>query len=190
MSVSPPSSDRAAPNQASRWFSEEVQPHASALKGYIRRAFPTLHDADDVVQESYLRILRQRATEPIRSTRAFLFTTAQRLALDWMRRRQRSPVNAVEDLAALEVPIESPLAHESLGQEERIALLIEAIDALPSRCREVVVLRKLQCLSQRETAARLEISEKGVEAQLARGIERCRHFLRARGIHHDFRHEL
>lgn len=74
----------------------------------------------------------------------------------------------------LPVADDAPNAQERLGENEKIELLIAAIDALPERCRQVVILRKLKLQSQRATAAQLGISEKGVENQLARGLDRCR----------------
>ncbi|MBI2497428.1 MAG: RNA polymerase subunit sigma-24, partial [Opitutae bacterium] len=41
-----------------RWFAEEVQPHEPALRAWLRNRFPTLVDPDDLVQESYARLLR------------------------------------------------------------------------------------------------------------------------------------
>lgn len=173
--------------ESARWFTQEVQPHGSALRDYVRRAFPMLPDVEDVVQESYLRLWKRRAIEPIRSARGFLFKAAQRIAIDGLRRRKRSPVDYVASPASFNVPDEALVASDSrLALEEKIGLLIEVIDALPVRCREVVILRKLKSLSQRETAARLGISEKGVEVQLARGMERCRVLLRKRGAEHFF----
>lgn len=188
LSSPPPAPDQLAAADTSRWFAEEVQPHGSDLKSYIRRAFPTLPDVEDVVQESYLRIWRQRAVEPIRSARALLFTLAQRIAVDGLRRRRRSPVEYVASVAALTVADDKPAAPDRLEEEEKIALLVAAIDALPARCREVVIFRKLKLLTQRETALRLGISEKGVEHQLARGIERCRAHLQRHGAERAFRH--
>ncbi|WP_414663138.1 RNA polymerase sigma factor [Horticoccus sp. 23ND18S-11] len=184
MSLPPTTPDQITVSDPTRWFSEEVEPHAPALKGYIRRTFPRLHDVDDVVQESYLRLWRRRAEEPVRSVRAFLFAVAQHIAIDGLRRSRRCPIEGVPSLAALPVADDSPSVPERLGDDEKIALLVAAIDALPSRCRDVVVLRKLQLLSQRETAERLGISEKGVENQLARGLERCRRWLRSHGAEH------
>lgn len=174
--------------EQARWFAEEVQPHDAALKNYLRRSFPSVRDVDDIAQESYIRIWRQRAADPIRSAKAFLFRIAQRLALDVVRRERRSPVESVGNLDALHVLDHAPAAHEALSRAEKVQLLIEAIDALPSRCRDVVVLRKLRLLSQRETAERLGISEKGVEIQLARGLARCREFMQRRGVASFLRH--
>lgn len=177
-------------SESTRWFTEEVHPHDRDLRNHIRRAFPSIGDVDDVMQESYLRIWKRRSVEPIRCAKAFLYMVSQRIAIDILRRRRRSPADGVEDLALLEVADDAPPVHERLGMDEKVELLIEAIDCLPSRCRDVVILRKLKSLSQQETARLLGISEKGVEAQLARGMERCRKFFRHRGVNGFFSHEI
>jgi len=188
--VTPPTAvpESSARADQTRWFAEEVHLHDGALKTYLRSSFPAIRDVEDIAQESYIRIWKHRAANPIRSARALLFTIARHLALDTVRHERRSPFDAVENIEELAVPDGQPVVHEVLGHEEKVQLLIEAIDALPARCREVVVLRKLKLVSQRETAAHLGISEKGVENQLARGIARCRGFLRRRGVTNLFDH--
>jgi hypothetical protein len=59
-----PRSETFAPPAAAlrAWFAEEVQPHDAQLKAYLRGAFPAVRDVEDVVQESYLRVWRARAT--------------------------------------------------------------------------------------------------------------------------------
>ncbi len=61
------------PTDQARWFSEEVHPHDTQLKAYLRGAFPTVRDVDDVVQDSLLRIWTARASRQIGCARA-LFT--------------------------------------------------------------------------------------------------------------------
>ena len=73
-----------------------------------------------------------------------------------------------------------------ISRQEKSRLLAEAIDRLPNRCREIVILRKLHALPQREVALRLGIAEKTVESQLARGLKRCETYLRKRGVHHYY----
>lgn len=52
--------------------------HDEQLKSYLRLAFPTVRDVDDIVQESYLRTWRRQSSQPIRAAKAFLFTVARR----------------------------------------------------------------------------------------------------------------
>ena len=60
--------------------------------------------------------------------------------------------------------------------------MVEAMDRLPERCREVVMLWALEGLSREDVATRLGISEHTVRAQLATGVKRCVKFMRERGI--------
>jgi RNA polymerase sigma factor (sigma-70 family) len=184
MSLVPPKPDP-APYPAlspAKWFAEEVRPHETSLRSYLHGSFPAVRDVDDVVQESFLRVWRARASQPIRSARGFLFQVARRLALDLVRRDRVSPLDREADLSAIEIPEDRADAAGALTKQEKIRLLTDAIEDLPTRCREVVVLRKIQFLSQRETAERLGLSEKTVESQLARGIRRCEDYLRRRGL--------
>jgi RNA polymerase sigma-70 factor (ECF subfamily) len=148
----------------------------------LRGAFPAVRDVDDVVQESYLRVWRARARQPIESAKAFLFTVARRLALDLVRREAISPLRDVGDLGALPVIEERPDVVETLSEQDKIRLLSEAIGSLPARCREAVFLHKIRGLPQREVAARLAVAEKTVENQVALGVKRCEEFFRRRGI--------
>ena len=69
-----------------RWFAEEVQPHESALRSWLKVRFASCPDIDDVVQESYIRILRARTTGKIEHPKAYLFSTARNAMLDRLRR--------------------------------------------------------------------------------------------------------
>lgn len=165
-----------------RWFSEEVYPHDGRLKAYLRTAYPSVRDVEDVVQESYVRIWKARAACRIERAGAFLFQVARRLALDVLRRNRASPVRGVTDLAALCVLDGRPSADEIACSREEIEFLAQAVHSLPARCREIVVLRKLKCVPQKEIAQKLGISEQTVEVQVVRGVKRIREFLLRRGV--------
>ena len=163
-----------------QWFAKEVQPHEPVLRSYLRGAYPTVRDVDDVVQESFLRIWRTRLARPIQSTKSFLFQVARHLAIDELR-RGGVPVQAGHDLIELPVPDDRPDAAEAYDYRTKIALLSDALAALPGRCREVVYLRKFKGLSQQEVASRLGISVRTVESQFARGMRLCEGHLRRAG---------
>lgn len=183
MNVPPPCAPPlAAPDARSRWFAQEVHVHESSLRSYLRAAYPSVRDVDDVVQESFLRVWKARAAEPIRSVKSFLFSVARHLAVDFIRHEHASPMIAVTDLSALPVLDDRAGAAERASVNQEIAILTEAIDALPARCREIIILRKLQGISQKEIAARLGISEQTVQVQVVRGVKRCARFLRHRGV--------
>lgn len=165
-----------------RWFMENVHLHDGQLKSYLHGAFPRVRDVDDIVQESYLRLWRRQTERPIASIKAFLFTIARRLAIDTSRQQRRSPIEYIGVPAQMDVRDESENVISNVCRAERIRLLTDAIDALPKRCREVIVLRKIQLLSTHEVAQRLGITEHAVENYFTRGTARIRKHLTLRGV--------
>lgn len=180
MNATPP--DEVSAVDQTRWFAEEVHAHEPSLRSYLRGTFPHVRDVDDVVQESYLRIWKARLARPILSTKSFLFQIARHLAIDVVREKQVSRLEDLGDLAELSVLEEGLSAADTFSYQEKVALLSDALTDLPTRCREVVYLRKFKGLSQREVAAQLGISVRTVESQFARGMKLCEEFLRRRGV--------
>ena len=168
-----------------RWFAEEVQPHEPGLRNWLRRRFPWLTDIDDLVQESYARILRARSEGRVGHAKSYLFTTARNAAHDQARRNQIISFESVADMGSLPVLEDRPDAAERLTRTEELEILAAAIESLPQRCRLVVKLRKLRGLSYEEIAAQLGISAHTVNAQLVKGITLCREYLRQHGVEHD-----
>jgi len=169
--------------EEARWFADEIYPHEPSLKSYLRQSFPSVRaDVDDVVQESYVRIWKSRAGQPLQSAKAFLFKIAHNVMLDLLRRNSISPITAIGDLAALPVIEEKAGIAQAVSKDESIRFLIAGLATLPSRSREVIMLRKLKGLSQKEAAAQLGISEKTVDEHLSRGIKRLGKYLRQRGV--------
>ena len=164
------------------WLCAEVLPHEPALRAWLRSQFPTVADVDDVVQECYVRLLRSRAHGTIANPRSYLFSLARNLVLDQFRRRRASPVVAVPDTDQCEVPSATPTADEAASRAQEIELVLQAIDALPERCREIMMMRKCQELPNAEIARRLGLSVNTVNAQIVLGLARCRTFLLARGV--------
>lgn len=165
-----------------RWFSEEVQPHESSLRAYLRSVFPALPDIDDLVQESYARLIRARETNRIGYAKAFLFTTARNAALDFFRRRKVVTIEGVDDLGGLNVVEDRPDTGDAVSRQQELALLAQAVRTLPERCRHVLTLRLLYGMSQKQIAEEMHISEHTVKAQLAKGMRRCADYFEQRGI--------
>lgn len=165
-----------------RWFEREVHAHEQALKSYLRGVFPRVRDVEDVVQESYLRIWRARLARPIASAKSFLFQIARHLVIDGARRNAVAKTDFLGDLAQLDVLVDAPDAGAALSYAEKVDLLGDALAGLPSRCRQIMILRKFNAVPQQEIARRLGISERTVESQVTRGMKLVEERLRARGL--------
>lgn len=168
----------------SRWFAAEVQPHDASLRAWLRAQFPGISDIDDVVQEAYARLLQLRARDPLRAhaVKPLLFTTARNIVLDQLRRRQVVPMEALPEAEDALFMDESPGVSEAVTRRQELGLLAEAIQSLPDRCRQILTLRKIYGLPQKEIARQLGVAEHTVEAQVGIGIRRCAEYLARLGL--------
>jgi RNA polymerase sigma-70 factor (ECF subfamily) len=165
----------------SRWFTDHVQPHEPALRGYLH-GLVAPSDIDDLVQETYARLLRARERGSIYHPRGLLFATARNAARDLHRRRATANSIPITEIDGSRVFDDAPGAAELASRRQETEILEAAIAALPPRCREILLLRKFENLSHREIAAQLGIAEHTVEAQLTKALHRCEEFFARHGL--------
>lgn len=98
-------------NQLERWLVEEVLPHENDLRSWLCARFPAAGDIDDLVQNSYSKLLRARRTGSIANPKAYLFAVARNLALNQIRHLQYERPEGAEEIDALTIAAEvnSPL---------------------------------------------------------------------------------
>lgn len=160
----------ACPDERARWLATQVLPHESALRAWLSRRLGTGLEVDDVVQEAYAVLVELPDVGHVREPRAYFFATARSVVLQHVRRSRIVAIEAVAEIDRLDIDHDerSPDRHAMAGQElRRIGALIAA---LPAKCREAFVLRKVQGLSQREIAGRMRISENTVEKHVGKGL--------------------
>jgi RNA polymerase sigma-70 factor (ECF subfamily) len=153
------------------WFVHEVLTLEGALVRYLRRNWPDTSEIADLRQEVYVRVYDGAVANGIPAqTKPFVFAAARNLMIDRFRRLRVVSIELVSDLDALNVLVDDASPERIATAREELRRLQSALEMLPPRCREVVVLRKLEGLTQREVAARMGIVEDTVERQLAKGI--------------------
>jgi RNA polymerase sigma-70 factor (ECF subfamily) len=162
-----------------------VQPHEAALRTFLQGRVPTKSDVDDVVQDSYLKILEARPAGEINSIRAYLFTIARNTAFKLFRKQRIFSPVPVNELPAWRVLDGAQSVVETANLRSQDALIADAIAVLPARCREIILLRVADGLTPGEIAARLSVSESTVRTQLVRALEKCTKLLRERGVTHE-----
>lgn len=152
------------------WFLEEVLPLEGMLERYLRRNWRDADEVPDLRQEVYARVYDSCAVTRPSSAQAFVLSTARNLLIDRVRRAQVVSIETFADIETMSFTIDELSPERHLSGRSELRLLQVALDLLPRRCREVVELRKIEGLSQREVASRLGIAEDTVQKQVAKGI--------------------
>lgn len=150
-----------------------------ALRRYLGRFFSKPQDIDDMLQEVFLRCYAAETRRPILLPRAYLFRAAKHVALNELGRRKSSATSSIEDFDDPDVvgSETQPGMDRELEGRRRLALFARAVASLPDQCRKVLVLKKIEGLSQREIATRLGIAESTVEKHLAKSLLLTRDFM-------------
>jgi len=159
------------------WFVHEVLPLEAALVQYLRRNWRAEADIVDLRQEIYARVCEAAASAAPLNTKAFVFTTARNLLIDKARHARVVPLEVAADLDGWGLAFDDLTPDRHLAARDELRQLQAGLAQLPARCREVVVLRKIQGLSQREVAARMGIREDTVERQTAHGMRALADFM-------------
>lgn len=155
------------------WFQREVLPLEPALMRFLRRNWRNPDDLPDLRQELYANLYESAGKHGLPShVRAFVFIAARNLLINTMRRARVIPIDTVANLGELDVngivDMLTPEREAEAGEDLR--RLQDAIDRLPSRCREALWMRRIDGLSQKEVAAAMGIGERTVEEQMRRAM--------------------
>ncbi len=167
-------------SEQSLWFSENLLPHEAMLRGWLRSRFPAGLDVDDVIQESYLRILRHHKEKPIKAPKAFLFATARNIALN-MERAANVRGERLAQIQDMEILDDGWGVQETVARNQELEALTEAIQALPKKCRQIFTLCKVYGMTPKEISEELNLSLPTIYRQLSIGVDKCADFMQNLG---------
>lgn len=137
-----------------------------ARAAVLRRGVP-YDEADDLVQEAFLRLEGYERANAVTSREAFLVSAAVNLTIDRARRRERSPFDELtRDLEA--VPAATAGPDEILSARTRLRRLEEGIAQLPERTRRILLSRRIDGTDYRRIAEAENMTVAAVEKQVAR----------------------
>jgi len=153
-----------------QWFATEILPLEGVLTRYLNRVWPNVAEILDLRQDIYIRVYESARKALPTAPKAFLFATARNLMTDRIRHSRVVFIESTQDFERLNVLIDEISPERRFAAQEELRVLARAFDSLSDKCRNVVWLRRVEGLTQRETAKRLRISEGAVESQLARGM--------------------
>lgn len=159
-------------NDIEKLYSHEVR----SLRGFVRSKLSNIADADDIVQEAYLRLYGAQKKGKLQNIRGFLYRIASNLVIDHYR-AIRNNVQHVEFEEHTENILAERVEQASLESQtlvrEQLRTLLQCIENLPPRCQQVFVLHRVNQFTQREIAEQLGISTQMVEKHIAKALCIC-----------------
>jgi RNA polymerase sigma-70 factor (ECF subfamily) len=161
-----------APDPAALWTE-----FAPPLRGFLARRVPPGVDADDLLQDVFLRVIRHAGS--LRSTdrpEAWLYQIARNAVRDSLRARLRRD-GKHEAIEGDDLPAEPDLAAERNAEAELAPCLTAMIGRLPEPYRAAIALTTLQGVSQADAARQLGLSNSGMKSRVQRGRGRLRDML-------------
>jgi RNA polymerase sigma factor (sigma-70 family) len=144
--------------------------HAPALVRYLAKRLGCTATAEDLVQDTYLRLARAPPLAAIENPRAFLYRIALNLARDHARQAARRHVLLTSARSLLEADEDQAGAERQLIAGETLARVTAAVARLPERTRLIFTLNRFEGFSQREIAEQLRISTTAVEKHVRRAL--------------------
>lgn len=137
---------------------------------FIQRHWGDEAEAADLRQEAYIRVYEAaRRKRPV-PVRPYLLLVARNLIIDRIRRKRVVSIETMTEADWLNVSDIAPEPDRSVAARQELHRMQAALDMLPPRCREVVVLRRIHGHSQAEVAKRMGIKEETVESQMVKGM--------------------
>jgi RNA polymerase sigma-70 factor (ECF subfamily) len=159
-----------AASDVKQWFVREVLPLEAMLMHFLHQNWRNKADLEDFRQEIYAQLLEVAETQIPERTRPFLFATARNLLINRVRREHIIPIDAVADMESFGLAADEPGPDRSVIARDTLRKLNLALDRLPPRAREAVVLRRIEGMTRREIALRMGITERTVADHIAHGM--------------------
>lgn len=148
-----------------------------ALTRYFLRRTASIADAEELVQELFLRLLRRADLFALENLDGYVFEAAANLARDKVRRNQARGAGLHVDIADVDTATDAPSAERVVDGRKRLDRTLVALDNLPPRARTIVILRRFEGLTYNQIAEHLGISVSAVEKHMVRSMSALRQAL-------------
>ena len=146
--------------------------YRAALLRHVERLVHSREDAAELVQETYLRVMRQLQTSHFEAAaRAYLFQTATNLAHDHYRRGRHRSHDRLDDLPESQLAVGDPPPEQLAAADETLARLRSAILQLPAPTREVLLRARVQSQTYAQIGRELGMSIRTVERRMAQAMQ-------------------
>jgi len=155
-------------------FEQVIVPHLNAAYNLSRWLTRNSQDAEDIVQQAYLKAFRSFETfhgSDVDEARAWLLTIVRNTCFTWLRKRGEQPVTEFDEQLHSAGDLGSN-GESILLNRAALSSLKGCVEALPAEFREAIVLRELEELSYKEISAIVRVPVGTVMSRLARARKR------------------
>lgn len=153
------------------WFVREVLPLERALTSYIRRNWRVAEDVLELRQDIYEHsLIGARRALPL-NARAYVFTVARNHLINQAKRARIVQIETIADLDSAPREIDMFEAERVLTARDQLRHVKQGIDKLPPKCREVILLQKVEGLTDRQAAERLGVNVETIRRQIKLGMK-------------------
>lgn len=143
--------------------------YEGALRDFFGRRVSSRHEVDDLVQEAFARLIESGGQRDVQYPAAYLFRIASNLIHDRGRRRARSPVEQELDVEDAAFAV-APEQENRRRLKDLQAILKVVLAELPSKTRDVFVMRRFKNMTTPEIAGALGISHRMVQKHMVRAM--------------------
>lgn len=164
------------------WLTMNFLPHEAELRTMLRRVCACAAEVDDVIQETYYRILTMSSLGHVNHPKSFVFRSAKNIVLDRIRRDAVVSIEAMANLDDLDVEDTAPSPERVAFARAELKWVIGLIGTLPVRCRTVFRARRIHGLSQLETAESLGLTDSVVEHEMMKGMRLMSEMISRHGV--------
>jgi RNA polymerase sigma factor (sigma-70 family) len=155
------------------WFRLRILPLEPVLRSYVRRILPDNSDVDDIVHDTFVKIIGLSTWRDVATPTAFVKTVARNLVHDLFRHRSVVPIYNVADLEATNAVDELANPELTNSGRDELRFLAHLVENLPPQCQKVFTLRKVHGFSNDAIAKQLGLSVSTVEKHLVKALRLC-----------------
>lgn len=162
-----------------RWVAQYIIPAEPGVRLSLQRSGVGLHEIDDLVQDAYRKLAELASVDHIDRPQAFFMQVVKNLRRDRLRRDKIIQFEEFTEIHGSIVKSGEPCLEAVVCARQELSLVEAVLASLPTLCRDIFTLKRIEGLSQREIASRLGVSEHIVENDVRKAVKALQAKLRS-----------